>query len=125
MPWLPLGRQLAALQTVLEVVGASSVDATSSLASPDLGQGRDLTRVPESAFDSSADTNSSFNDLGGAMLLQRIAPELVTGYARYYLREIGQTPASDPLAALVAQFALPETVRDAIHRQLETVLGGI
>ncbi|KQZ88030.1 hypothetical protein ASD62_00530 [Phycicoccus sp. Root563] len=56
MPFLPLGSQLAALQTVLEVVGARDVAATSSLAVPDLGQGRDLTRVPESAFDSSADT---------------------------------------------------------------------
>ena len=62
---------------------------------------------------------------GGAMLLQRIAPELLTGYARFYLREIGQSPTSDPVAALVAQFTLPETVRDAIQRQLEIVLGGI
>lgn len=62
---------------------------------------------------------------GGAMLLQSIAPELLTGYARFYLREIGQSPTSDPVAALVAQFTLPETVRDAIQRQLEIVLGGI
>lgn len=56
MPWLPLGTPLATFQTVLELVGAQSVEATSSLALPGLGQDRDLTKVPESAFDSSADT---------------------------------------------------------------------
>lgn len=61
----------------------------------------------------------------GAMLIERIAPELSVGYARFYLREIGVTPGSDPAAQLVARFSLPDAVRTAITRQLDTVLGGI
>jgi hypothetical protein len=61
----------------------------------------------------------------GALLLQRVAPELVAGYARFYLRQIGQNATSDPVAALTAAFSLPQAVRDAIGRQLDIVLGGI
>jgi hypothetical protein len=62
----------------------------------------------------------------GAMLLQRIAPELADGYALYYLRQAG-APASGsaPQAALAAAFPLPDAIRDAFLRQLEIVLGGI
>ncbi len=61
----------------------------------------------------------------GAMLLQRIAPELVDGYARYYLRSAGRSVGSNPLASLTAAFPLNDLVRDAITRQLDVVLGGI
>lgn len=61
----------------------------------------------------------------GAALLQRIAPDLVAGYARFYLREAGRPATGDPVAALTAEFQLPEAVRDAIQRQLDVVLGGI
>jgi hypothetical protein len=61
----------------------------------------------------------------GALLIQRVAPELLDGYARYYLRSAGRNPGSNPAASMTAVFALPETVRDAIARQIEVVLGGI
>jgi hypothetical protein len=63
---------------------------------------------------------------GGALLLQRAAPELADGYARYYLRS-ARVPFStgDPMAALAAAFPLPDAIRDAIQRQIEVVLGGI
>ena len=63
---------------------------------------------------------------GGAMLMQRAAPELAEGYARYYLRS-ARVPFStgDAMAALAAAFPLPDSVRDAIRRQIDIVLGGI
>lgn len=62
---------------------------------------------------------------GGLMLLQRIAPELATGYARFYLREIGRPATNDPIAALAAEFPLRDAIRDAIGGQLDIVLRGI
>lgn len=61
----------------------------------------------------------------GAMLLQRVAPELVPGYTRYYLAQAGLSTTGDINARLAANFALPEIIRDAIDRQLGVVLGGI
>ena len=63
---------------------------------------------------------------GGAMLLQRVAPELADGYARYYLRAAGApSSSSDAQAALAAAFPVDARVRDAISRQLDAVLAGI
>lgn len=63
---------------------------------------------------------------GGALLLQRIAPELVAGYMRYYLRSANRTaPAGDPAAPFESAFPIPAVIRDAIVRQLDVVLGGI
>ncbi len=63
--------------------------------------------------------------IGGALLLQRIAPELADGYARYYLAIARVSPGSDPQAALRSAFPLPENFRTAFLRQLDIVLGGI
>jgi hypothetical protein len=63
--------------------------------------------------------------IGGALLLQRIAPELADGYARYYLAIAKASPGADPQAALRAAYPLPENFRAAFLRQLDIVLGGI
>lgn len=63
---------------------------------------------------------------GGLLLLERAAPELADGYARYYLRAANRpATAANPRAALAAAFPLPADIRDAIVRQLDVVLGGI
>jgi hypothetical protein len=62
---------------------------------------------------------------GGAMLIQRIAPELLPGYARYYLTLAKRPVGADPMASLAAAFPLPDGIRDALSRQLSVVLGGI
>ncbi|HEY0972115.1 MAG TPA: hypothetical protein VGE02_14200 [Gemmatimonadales bacterium] len=62
---------------------------------------------------------------GGAMLLQRVAPELVDGYARYYLSLAGERTARDPVAALERAFPLPDALAGSLERQIELVLGGI
>lgn len=61
----------------------------------------------------------------GALLLQKIAPELVSGYARYYLQSANRSTGSNPVATLATVFPLPDAIRDAISRQLDVVLGGI
>lgn len=56
----------------------------------------------------------------GAMLLQKVAPELVDGYQRYYLRSANRSTSS-----FTTVFALPDAMRDAISRQIDIVMGGI
>ncbi|HEX6575037.1 MAG TPA: hypothetical protein VF042_08685 [Gemmatimonadaceae bacterium] len=56
----------------------------------------------------------------GAMLLQKIAPELYPGYQAYYLRS-----ANRPTGSFTSVFSLPEGIVSAISRQLDIVLGGI
>jgi hypothetical protein len=64
---------------------------------------------------------------GGAILLSRVAPELMAGYERYYLRVAGRTPpASGDVAALFAStFPVPDAMRDEIARQIDIIVGGI
>ena len=62
---------------------------------------------------------------GGALLLQRTSPELVDGYMRYYLNSVNRAPGANPQATFIATFSLPDTIRDALTRQLDVVLGGI
>jgi hypothetical protein len=61
----------------------------------------------------------------GYLLLERIAPDLAPGYARYYLREAAAPTTGDVGAALANAFPLPEAIREAINRQLAVILGGI
>ena len=56
----------------------------------------------------------------GAMLLQKVAPELVNGYTQYYLRSANRNAGTLPTV-----FSLPDPIRDAIQRQVDVVLGGI
>jgi len=69
---------------------------------------------------------ASANVRAGAILLQRAAPELATGYMRYYIRAAGvAAPGADVSSLFIATFQIPDSIRDAITRQLEVVLGGI
>lgn len=63
---------------------------------------------------------------GGAILLSKIAPELVAGYQRFYLRAAGVgAPAGDPDGAFLNAYSLPTAVRDGIARQIDLILAGI
>jgi hypothetical protein len=62
---------------------------------------------------------------GGALLLERTSPEILDGYMRYYLASVNKVPGSNLQATFIATFALPDTIRDALIRQLDVVLGGI
>ncbi len=61
----------------------------------------------------------------GALLLQKTSPELVDGYAAYYLRSANRSAGSNAMASLAAAFPLPQTVLTALSRQIDVVLGGI
>ena len=65
----------------------------------------------------------------GALLLERIAPELVTPYQRYYLAQSGRPAVTLDGAALrmafQTRFPFAPTMQDALQRQLDLVLGGI
>ena len=61
----------------------------------------------------------------GALLLEKTIPAAVPGYMRYYLQTAGRTAPTDPRAAFAAAFVIPDSVRDALIRQFEVVLGGI
>ena len=60
-----------------------------------------------------------------AILLAKVAPELVPGYTRYYLSQTGASTSGDINARLVSTFPLPDGIRQAIERQMDVVLGGI
>jgi hypothetical protein len=63
---------------------------------------------------------------GGALLLQRVAPDLVPAYMRYYLGTAGLTSiAGDPATTFASTFPLPQQILDAIGREIDVVLGGI
>lgn len=61
----------------------------------------------------------------GAMLLQKVSPDLVDGYARYYLNSANKSVGTNATASLALAFPLPDKIRDAISRQIDVVLGGI
>ncbi|HEV7838890.1 MAG TPA: hypothetical protein VGO75_12545 [Gemmatimonadaceae bacterium] len=62
---------------------------------------------------------------GGALLLQRTSPEILDGYMRYYLKSVNRAPGTNVQTTFTSTFSLPDTIRDALVRQLEVVLGGI
>jgi hypothetical protein len=64
---------------------------------------------------------------GGALLLQRAAPELLQGYMRYYLSIAGAAAptAGDATATFAAAFPMPQPIVDAIGKEIDVVLGGI
>jgi hypothetical protein len=62
----------------------------------------------------------------GAVLLERVSPDLVPGYMRFYLQTLGKpVPAGDASAAFSAAFPLPQAVLTAVTKQIDVVLGGI
>jgi hypothetical protein len=66
------------------------------------------------------------NVRAGAILLQRIAPELVAGYERFYLAAIGTASTTgDPAAAFASAFQIPDGQLTGITRQIDLILAGI
>jgi hypothetical protein len=44
---------------------------------------------------------------------------------RYYLRSVNRAVGSNVQTTFAATFSIPDTIRDALIRQLDVVLGGI
>lgn len=63
---------------------------------------------------------------GGALLLERVAPELADGFMRFYLAQSGAAvPAGNPEAAFVGAFPLPTAIVADMDRQIGARLTGI
>lgn len=62
---------------------------------------------------------------GGLMLLQRAAPQMAEGYARFYLRVARVSYAGDPLEALERAFPLNADLAGSMRRQIGLAFGGI
>ncbi|MFN8575006.1 MAG: hypothetical protein U0132_23340 [Gemmatimonadaceae bacterium] len=82
---------------------------------------------PAEQRDGTSDRYASLGAVrGGAAILARIAPELVSSYQRYYLGVARvNVPDGDPASAFERTFPLPAVIRDAITRQIDMILGGI
>ncbi len=62
----------------------------------------------------------------GALLIQRIAPDLATAYMRYYEKTMGLNAQPNDIAAVfAAAFPLPDALVAALGKQIDVVLGGI
>ncbi len=68
---------------------------------------------------------SSAQVQAGAMLLAKLAPELLAPYQRYYLAQSGQRVEGALAASFERSFSLPGIIRDALSRQIDIVLSGI
>ncbi len=63
---------------------------------------------------------------GGAMLLERVAPDLMNGYMRFYLSQAGvAVPAGNPEPTFTATFQLPSAILASIDSQIAKALSGI
>ena len=62
---------------------------------------------------------------GGAIMLDRVAPDLATGYRRYYLGIARQVPGADVARQFDMVYAIPDALRKALETQISLVLNGI
>ncbi len=110
----------------MEVLYVFAHEATGALVGPAVS---DNTTPAEQRAGIAARHVSSGQVQAGAMLLTRLAPELLPGYQRYYLRQSGQRVPGETrdayTAAFNATFTLPAAIRDALAKQIDIVLSGI
>ena len=60
----------------------------------------------------------------GALLLERVAPDLLPEYVRFYLWQGGKGSGTT-MAALAQAYPMPAAIVDGLKRQIDVVLGGI
>ena len=57
--------------------------------------------------------------------MAHLAPELASGYAKFYLRASGVKYAGDVMAAFAKAFPVPPGMLESIERQIAVAFGGI
>lgn len=97
-------------------------EATGALVGPAVG---DNTTPAEQRAGVAAGYIASGQVQAGAMLLAKLAPELLAGYRQYYLAQTGRRADGDVRTAFDTAFALPPVIRDALQKQIDIVLSGI
>jgi len=105
-----------------EVLYVFAHEATGALVGPAVS---DNTTPAQQRAGVAAQFISSGQVQAGAMLLTRIAPELLDGYQRYYLTQSGQRVTGDVRALFDRTFTVPAIIREALARQIDIVLSGI
>lgn len=88
-----------------------------------------VVRDNSSAADERSGESARWSSLaavrGGALMLERVAPELADGYRRYYLRLARQSVNGDIAQRFASTFSIPDPIRVALERQIALILGGI
>lgn len=88
-----------------------------------------VVRDNSSAADERSGESARWSSLaavrGGALMLERVAPELADGYRRYYLRLARQPLSGDVAQRFATTFAIPDNIHVALERQIALILGGI
>ena len=115
----PMPESNADAESVLYVMAHETTGAIASSAIADNTTPADRRGGLTSRFEQAAAVRA------GALLVEKTVPGALSGYMRYYLQAAGRTAPNDPRAAFMATFSIPDAMRDAISRQLDTVLGGI
>ena len=115
----PMPDAIAESEIVLYVMAHEITGAVASSAIADNTTPADQRAGVTSRYEQAAAVRA------GALLLEKTLPSAVPGYMRYYLQTTGRTPPTDPRALFMSTFALPDSVRDALVRQFEVILGGI
>ena len=115
----PMPESNSEAETVLYVMAHETTGAIAAAAIADNTTPADRRGGLTSRFDQSAAVRA------GALLLEKTVPGALSGYMRYYLQSAGRAAPTDPRAAFMATFGIPDAMRDAISRQLDAVLGGI
>ena len=115
----PMPESNAEAESVLYVMAHETTGAIASAAIADNTTPADRRGGLTSRFEQAAAVRA------GALLVEKTVPKALSGYMRYYLQAAGRTAPNDPRAAFMATFSIPDAMRDAISRQLDTVLGGI
>ena len=115
----PMPESSAESESVLYVMAHETTGAIAAAAIADNSTPADRRGGLTSRYEQAAAVRA------GALLLEKTVPASLPGYMRYYLQAAGRTAPNDPRAAFVATFGIPDSMRDAISRQLDVVLGGI
>ncbi len=115
----PMPDALSESESVLYVLAHEVSGAVATAAITDNTTPADRRAGMTSRFEQAAAVRA------GALLLEKTIPAAVPGYMRYYLQAAGRNAPNDARAAFTAAFAIPDSVRDAMIRQFDVVLGGI
>ena len=106
----------------VQVLYVFAHEATGALVGPAVN---DNTTPAEQRTGVASNYVSSGQVQAGAMLLAKLAPNLLAGYQQYYLAQAGRRVTGDVRTAFESAFMLPPIIRDALQRQIDIVLSGI
>ena len=115
----PMPESIAESEVVLYVLAHEVTGSIANAAIADNTSPADRRSGVTSRFDQAAAVRA------GALLIEKTVPTALPGYMRFYLQSAGRSAPTDPRAAFLAAFVIPNAIRDAMSHQIDLVLGGI